>query len=128
MPGDTFEVRTTGPLFNGEMRRELTVELKKLEVEISEEGLHLVKETLGNSMQHPTGNYMSHLTTTTEDLHQVVTDGGIIYGPWLEGVSSRNESTRFKGYAAFRKATQRLQQTAIEKANQIIGRFTERMN
>ena len=30
----------------------------------------------------------------------------VVYGPWLEGTSSRNQSSRFKGYHLFRKAAQ----------------------
>lgn len=41
-----------------------------------------------------------------DGLAGVVYDSGIVYGPWLEGVSSRNARTRFKGYAMFRNATQ----------------------
>lgn len=32
-----------------------------------------------------------------------VHDSGIVYGPWLEGVGSRNLTSRFKGYHTFRK-------------------------
>jgi hypothetical protein len=40
--------------------------------------------------------------------YHVVTDGGVIYGPWLEGTGSRNKTTRFKGYWSFRTAAQSL--------------------
>ena len=42
--------------------------------------------------------------------------GGAVYGPWLEGVGSRNATTRFKGYWAFRKAT-----SALDHAIEEIG-------
>ena len=35
-----------------------------------------------------------------------------IYGPWLEGESARNATTRFKGYQSFRKTGQWLQKQA----------------
>ena len=35
-----------------------------------------------------------------------------IYGPWLEGDSARNATTRFKGYQTFRKTGQWLQKEA----------------
>lgn len=38
-----------------------------------------------------------------------VHDSNVVYGPWLEGVSSRNETSRFKGYRMFRNAFQQLQ-------------------
>lgn len=39
------------------------------------------------------------------DGHLVHADN-VIYGSWLEGTSSRNQTTRFKGYHLFRRATQ----------------------
>jgi hypothetical protein len=42
-------------------------------------------------------------------LHGIVHDSNAIYGPWLEGTGSRNQTTRFKGYAMFRRTTQQLE-------------------
>ncbi len=42
-----------------------------------------------------------------------VHDSGIVYGPWLEGVGSRNfPVTRFKGYSTFRKVRQEIERKA----------------
>jgi hypothetical protein len=38
----------------------------------------------------------------------VVTTDLASYGPWLEGLGSRNETTSFKGYFSFRQATQQV--------------------
>ena len=54
----------------------------------------------------------------------VVHDRGIIYGPWLEGVSHRNQTTRFKGYSSFRRATQEMQRhRAPQLAQQVVDRY-----
>ena len=53
-----------------------------------------------------TGNYRRNLTTAVSGLQGTITDGGVIYGPWLEGLGSRNATTRFKGYASFRRVGQ----------------------
>ena len=59
----------------------------------------------------PTGNYRRSINgRMVGSMHGEVHDSGIVYGPWLEGVSSRNNATRFKGYAAFRRATQDVDQ------------------
>ncbi len=53
-----------------------------------------------------------------------VHDSGIIYGPWLEGVGSRNfPVTRFKGYSMFRKVAQQIDR----KAPQMLTQKTRRM-
>ncbi len=50
-----------------------------------------------------TGNYRRNISSVVRNLIGRITDGGVIYGPWLEGISSRNQRTRFKGYAMFRR-------------------------
>ncbi len=52
-----------------------------------------------------------------------VHDSGIIYGPWLEGVSDRNKTTSFKGYSMFRKVAQQIER----KAPQLLTTKTRRM-
>lgn len=53
--------------------------------------------------QASTGHYRRNLHTVVQDLRGVISDGGVVYGPWLEGFGSRNATSRFKGYGAFRK-------------------------
>jgi len=36
----------------------------------------------------------------------------VVYGPWLEGDSARNATSRFKGYQSFRKVGQELEKDA----------------
>ena len=59
-----------------------------------------------------TGHYRRNIQSRLRGLIGVITDGGVIYGPWLEGVSSKNRTTRFKGYGSFRKTTTWLQRQA----------------
>lgn len=63
-----------------------------------------------------TGYYRSNVTAnfTEGSLEGLITDNGVIYGPWLEGVSSRNDTTRFKGYAAFRRTKEAIDAKAGE--------------
>ena len=56
--------------------------------------------------RHPTPYYWTRVIDKPRADYHVVTDQGVIYGPWLEGVGSRNRSTRFKGYFHFRQTTQ----------------------
>ena len=53
-----------------------------------------------------TGNYRRHVHGVQSDLFARIDDGGVVYGPWLEGIGSRNATTRFKGYQMFRKTAQ----------------------
>lgn len=57
------------------------------------------------------GHYRRSIAENTKvgTLQGKISDGGVIYGPWLEGTSSRNQTTRFKGYGEFRKTYQMLE-------------------
>lgn len=57
-----------------------------------------------------------------------VHDSNVIYGSWLEGVSSRNQRTRFKGYGMFRKAVQGLERKAKDIFVKHIARAIKGIN
>jgi hypothetical protein len=58
-----------------------------------------------------------------------IVDGDVVYGPWLEGVGSRNSPvTRFAGYHTFRKAGQKLNGEAGVIANVVIKPYIGEIN
>jgi hypothetical protein len=61
---------------------------------------------LDQDIKLPTPYYETQLTLQNLGDSVLAHDRGIIYGPWLEGVSRRNELTDFKGYYAARRAKQ----------------------
>ena len=81
-----------------------------------------------------TGNYARSINgRMLGSLHGVIRDdreggGPSVYGPWLEGVSSRNQTTRFKGYAMWRKTTQKLQGMARTILLKYINKALRRLN
>src|SRR3990172_8731549 len=93
-----------GPLFDLRARREFDRFRDELEEEAAEFTLDHIKDTFHTHFKHPTGYYESNVRIKNGN---EVWDGGFggpVYGPWLEGVGSRNNTTRFRGYHAFRKA------------------------
>ena len=60
------------------------------------------------------GNYRRHVRPIFREKNTFITDGGVIYGAWLEGVSSRNAASKFKGYASFRRTKTWLDKKAPE--------------
>lgn len=97
-----------GPLFDTRARRVFDDLREELEEEAAEYVLDHIQQTFHTHFKHPTGYYESNvrIRPSMGGGHQVW-DGGMagpVYGPWLEGVGSRNATTRFKGYRAFRKA------------------------
>ena len=75
-----------------------------------------------------TGNYRRNVNGIVRDLNGLITDGGVVYGPWLEGVGSRNASTRFKGYAAFRRTGQWLEQQVPKVIRIRVDRMVAKLN
>ena len=74
-----------------------------------------------------TGHYRRSLHAVVKDLHGRIADGNVVYGPWLEGISSRNQSTRFKGYASFRRTAQWLQKQARKVMEAHVRRLRGRL-
>lgn len=106
-------MRFDGPLFDLRGRRVFRQFSEQLEEESAEWALDHIKGTFHSHFKHPTGYYESNVRVRNTSSGHEVWDGGQagpVYGPWLEGVGSRNATTRFKGYHAFRKAAAALEQ------------------
>lgn len=117
MPAISIGAKMRGPFFDRNVGRAITSGITKAIHDLVAEGERKVKLQLYPGHGFITGRYRNSVNgEVLSDLHGVVhdTDQGkpVVYGPWLEGVSSRNQRTRFKGYAMFRTATRELDQIA----------------
>lgn len=117
----------TGPVFDGRAARAGADFAEEAGREIAQAAVNEVQNRLGQVLKNPTGAYQASIVTDQASSDNVVTDGGVIYGPWLEGVSSRNTKSRFKGYATFRKTAQWLQGRATGIAEDKIRPYLSRM-
>ena len=138
----------TGPIFRAggpNLDREINGAVKEL-VQMGEERLALKFRPQGSKNleddnsgvfltvaqaqkgQASTGHYRRSISTTFKNLGAVIDDGRVIYGPWLEGRSSRNLRSRFRGYAQFRITKQYLQKRSKKVFDAYIQRFVRRMN
>lgn len=106
-------VNAAGPLFSGQASAMVQRYTEAGGAEVARWAEAEVHRVLEQVLRHPTGYYQSQVTVNrvTNDTFDI-TDGGVIYGPWLEGVSRRNQTTRFKGYATFRRVKQRVEKQA----------------
>lgn len=118
---DSIQVRSTGPIFDGSLDRATSAATERALDRIADQGVNLVHQRLHQVLRHPTGNYERHVITNRAFGDRAVTDGRSVKGPWLEGVSARNQSTRFKGYQTFRRATAALEQLAAGIADRTIS-------
>jgi len=65
------------------------------------------------------GNYRRMINARVEGQGARMDDAGAVYGPWLEGTGSRNATSRFEGYAMWRRTAQWLDRvkTRVVKAH-----------
>ncbi len=118
-------VRREGALFDIRGRILFRRYSEEVEREGADWALDHVKQTYHTHFKNPTGYYESRVHVHNGPVGHEVWDGGEagpVYGPWLEGVGSRNLTTRFKGYHAFRKAATALE-TRIESMGDRIFRL-----
>lgn len=115
-------VTATGPLFDGRAERAVQEFVDDARDEIGAHAEDLVLARLGTVLQHPTGYYESQVRARNGGADRVVvSDGGVVYGPWLAGVGSRNfPATRFKGYDHWRQAKQAIERDAPEIADRLL--------
>jgi hypothetical protein len=139
MPGIKADVKLKGPIANGRGRPMIvqarTGMVREL-IEMGEshladmlrprpKGVYLSVAQAGKKASK--GHYRRNLTSKITRTGGVITDGGVVYGPWLEGISSRNSSTRFKGYGAFRQTKSWLNEKAKGVAKNHLARAVRRM-
>lgn len=124
-----LQVKTRGPIFDGRADAAVDDFVSDAVDAIAQDGVNEVREQLDRVLRNPTGAYSSRIQTDRRSRHrELVTDGGVIYGPWLAGTSSRNQTTSFKGYRHWQRATQELQQRADHIAEQELPPHLARMN
>ncbi len=129
-----FNIDVTGPLFDGRATKALTESTEAMSQAVAVAGQRHIR-TIGASQFRyekapPTHFFVNHVEVDqTSDGHIVHADQ-VIYGPWLEGTSSRNQTTRFKGYNLFRKAKQdieaRLREIMGPEFDRLIGQLNGR--
>lgn len=104
----SVEFTQRGPFFDKnlvKLSQEFADQASKL---VAEHAVNMVTSRLDQVLQHPTGYYRSHIKTDRMSDGWRMSDSNVIYGPWLEGVGSRNATTQFKGYSTFRRVFQEI--------------------
>jgi len=128
------EVNVSGPIFDVRAVRYAGNLLTEVQQEIGDVALWRWQMNLEGSLQHPTGRYQSELHAVKRDQDVVVNDGWgetntLPYGPWLEGVGSRNAPvTRFAGYRALARAAAWTRTQVVRYAQPITDKWVGRMN
>lgn len=120
-------VSTSGPIFDGRADRAARDYADAAGEAVAEEARQRVVARLKIVIQNPTPFYWTQIDVDPIAGGHVVDDNQIVYGPWLEGVGSLNDSTRFKGYGTFRIIGTQMQQDAQQIAEGAIAPYLARM-
>lgn len=129
-----ISVEFSGPVFDGraaEAMRRLADEAQKTVADHAETTWRDFMDASFRT-QSP-GGYQSHVNIARRDKDLVVNDGwpdsGLEYGPWLEGVGSRNSPvTRFPGYFALRRAAEKVEGEVGTITQPIVDKYVHEAN
>jgi hypothetical protein len=108
-----IETHAHGPIADDRIQSLINAGLTSGEAKSARRGLQMLRGEFHTHFRMPTEYYESRVGIDTEPGGYKLTDHGVIYGWWLEGVGSRNATTRFKGYSIFRRVAQALEPEAV---------------
>lgn len=121
-------VHASGPLFNGTASALVQRYTQEGGQEVARWAEGEVQRVLEQVLRHPTGYYQSQVTVNQVSYDSfALSDGGVVYGPWLEGVSPRNAATSFKGYGTFRRVAARVEKQADRTFAKVFAQIQGRM-
>lgn len=126
--GTNIIVEVDGAVLNGDYGPIMRKAVDAAKVEVARIGINELHNRMGRRFKHPTGRFESQVVTDRVAYNDIVIHDPVVYGPWLEGTSQRNQSTRFKGYKLFRLTRLSLKKKATQTAQKIIDRAVGRLN
>jgi hypothetical protein len=110
---DWFKVEADGPFFDGTgpaMLREAERQMSNKAAKAVQRHVSTIgKRNFRYEYAPATYFFENHVEVDRVADGHLVHANQVVYGNWLEGTSSRNQTSRFKGYHLFRTATQEVQ-------------------
>ncbi|MFI6251513.1 hypothetical protein [Streptomyces sp. NPDC051016] len=125
----SIDIDFQGPLFDGRAERAMQDACDDARDNIAQFAHDRALAHMQSFFKNPTGYYESRVTTTVVSSEIArVHDQGVVYGPWLAGVGSRNfPVTRFRGYPHWRLAKQDVADRGPQIAEDAIRRHLPEM-
>lgn len=121
------EVRKSGPMFRaGYPDAVIARGCLEAELQVAAVGGELVRAATV-VFRHPTGRYRSSVRVEHLGGDALIHDGGIVYGPWLNGTAPRNRGSRFKGYGIWPAVRAWLDGDAVPIADHTFGRVVKEL-
>jgi hypothetical protein len=120
------DVNVSGPLLDGTASAIAAQMIADVTERITRVGHDMVYSFSAEFYAHPTWRWESELGYVVDYTHGRVYDT-VIYTAWLEGVGSRNATTRFKGYHMWQQSAVWLQQSAGEIGSAVVSWWLPRL-
>jgi hypothetical protein len=126
-------VKIKGPLFDGAPAEVVRSALEEVTADVARQGESIIKSKaakFNRSGRGGTGVAAASVTSRSRGTTAIVegkSSKGEVWWPWLEGTSKRNESTRFRGYHAFRLATNIMRKSIRARAEKAVAAACEKL-
>jgi hypothetical protein len=125
------DCRVSGPLADGEAEKAAEEWAKNTTQALADKGVEILRNWPMNKTGRAHGAFENALKTErispTETRIPGPMERGVVWSPWLEGTSKRNDSTGFKGYGLFRRTRLQLQKMAPQVAQAELEKVLPRM-
>lgn len=128
-----IEVTFSGPLFDGRAEEAMRRLVDESQAEVAKAAEDTWQSLMDASFRHPTDKYQSFVNIARRDPDLVVNDGWpeshLPYGPWLEGIGSRNSPvTRFPGYFSLKRAADMVRRDTDGITAPIVDKYVREAN
>ena len=125
-----FSIDITKKLIElGEERLSQTLRPQGIEAGNNPDNMGGVFKTKATAGRHAsTGHYRRSVNSEMKGSIGRISDSRVIYGAWLEGLSSRNETTRFKGYFQFRLTSEYMEKNIDKVSQELLPIYLRKMN
>lgn len=125
----TVSVRYTGSAFAPGAAIAISAAMHKGQDKLARNAEAMIHTLQRHYFRQYTGYEARHTQVLDRGSHHLLFSSNVTYGPWLEGVGSRNYPvTRFPGYHIYRKVAQQIDRTAVAVMNPPIHQACERLN
>lgn len=109
-----------GPVIEGKTAKPAVDLIRAIDKAVAQDTRDTWFRLLKRSVRKWTGAYGRTIKVKHTARQSVVGDGGVLRrGPWLEGSSRRNRTTRFKGYHSLARARTEVQKRAGETGRKV---------
>lgn len=120
-------VEARGPLFDGRAEKAAADAAMDIEKSVATLGASMIRSVMDRTFRRQTPYYRLKNVATPTYPGWKIHDQKVIYGYWLEGISRKNKTSRFKGYAIYRRTVGKIRAMAKVKAQEIVVRYLGRM-